>query len=108
MEENVVEVQQEEKHEAAEIQKKTIWDAKVIISFIVSAIFICVGFNKMLNYELGGDYGDGVNSYVGGDAYNYIINGNYTIAYFVLALLCSVVACTFLIVNVLQQGGAEK
>ncbi|GAK03885.1 hypothetical protein JCM19037_2243 [Geomicrobium sp. JCM 19037] len=40
-----------------------------------------------------------MNAYVGGDAYNYIINGTHTIAYFVLALLCALVASTILISN---------
>lgn len=36
-----------------------------------------------------------VNAYVGGDAYNYIINANYAIGYFVLAgvLILSAIGC---------------
>lgn len=42
---------------------------------------------------------DSVNSYVGGDAYNYIINGTYSTSYFVLALVFTVFACSMLILK---------
>lgn len=67
-----------------------------IISYICSIIFIGIGFSKLFVYE-NPDYGDSVNAYVGGDAYNYIINGNYATAYFTLAILCSMIGSTFII-----------
>ena len=76
-----------------------------ILSFIgfigvISSIF--KGCHKMfvyVNYE--SDYlsDENVNAYVGGDAYNYIINGTYATSYFVLALMFMVFACTMLILN---------
>lgn len=74
-----------------------------IIGFIASAICVFMGFNKMLLYKNNSessylsDYS--VNAYVGGDAYNYIINGTYATAYFVLALVCMMFACTMLLLN---------
>ncbi len=56
-----------------------------IASFVLSGIFLILGFYKMLIYENGESYPyDMKNAYVGGDAYNFIINGTYTTAYFVL------------------------
>lgn len=57
-----------------------------ICSGIVSVIMLIIGFNKMFRYDNGEHYPyEYINSYVGGDAYNYIINGTYATAYFVLA-----------------------
>ena len=49
------------------------------------------GYDKITNYY-NSDYSMlNKNAYVGGDAYNYIINGTYAAAYFVLAwYLCEV------------------
>jgi hypothetical protein len=80
------------------------------LSFIVSAIFIGIGFYKLFAYENADaeDYEylaeDGVNSYVGGDAYNFIINANYATGYFVLATMFVIIACTLLIVKELRNN----
>ena len=42
------------------------------------------GYDKMTNYD-NSDYSY-ENAYVGGDAYNYIINGTHATAFFVLAI----------------------
>ncbi|WP_213422619.1 hypothetical protein [Bhargavaea massiliensis] len=56
-----------------------------IISAIFAAHFAFRGFYKLLAYD-NGEYSDkAVNAYVGGDAYNYIINGTHATAYFTLA-----------------------
>lgn len=79
----------------------------ISVTFFTGAIVaLCMGFYKMYAYTNfdSGDYpalSEGnVNSYVGGDAYNYIINGTYSIAFFVLfgALLIA-----GLLVEVLQK-----
>lgn len=70
------------------------------IVYVISAIFMYIGFYKMFEYE--NDYIT-INAYVGGDAYNYIINSNYAIGYFVLALLFGVVGSTILIINKLDE-----
>ncbi|GAK12382.1 hypothetical protein [Geomicrobium sp. JCM 19039] len=61
--------------------------------------FILVGIYKRFVYVSPDESDVPMNAYVGGDAYNYIINGTHTIAYFVLALLCALVASTILISN---------
>lgn len=60
-----------------------------MIFFSASIVMIIKGIDKMVNYENGYGYsdmsdyiyddeGENHNAYVGGDAYNYIINGNYS------------------------------
>lgn len=64
------------------------------IFFIVSAFVpLFIGFHKMFAYE-SSEYSfiDPVNAYVGGDAYNYIINANYATGYFVLTLILVIAA----------------
>ena len=57
-----------------------------VIFFIGSCIFTAIGFYKMFVYE-NNDYGYNLkNAYVGGDAYNYIINGTHSIAFFILGM----------------------
>lgn len=61
------------------------WEVLSKISFAMSAVTLCLGFDKMLVYDSGDYYPyEYHNVYVGGDAYNYIINGNYATAFFVL------------------------
>lgn len=56
-----------------------------VVSFCVSAFMYYKGYDKMTNYY-SSEYGfANVNAYVGGDAYNYIINGTYSTSYFVVA-----------------------
>lgn len=57
-----------------------------VIMFIIAVIMLFKGYDKMTNYE-SSEYSDHtVNAYVGGDAYNFIINGNYATGFFVLAV----------------------
>lgn len=88
---------------------KKAWDLKVIISFGISLIFIGLGFYKMFVYEMSDlSYVKDKNVYVGGDAYNYIINANFSTAYFVLALIFVIIACSFLIYNAIMIQGDRK
>ena len=58
-----------------------------IISFISSCVFFYKGYDKMSNYlNTDSKYSENINAYVGGDAYNYIINGTYSTSFFVLAI----------------------
>lgn len=76
-----------------------------LISLIVSGVFtvaavvfVSLGFYKMFVYENPDRlFADTKNAYVGGDAYNYIINANYATGYFVLALICIVIVVSALI-----------
>lgn len=53
--------------------------------FIGATISLIMGLFKMFAYENSElPFVDNVNAYVGGDAYNYIINGTHATAYFVL------------------------
>lgn len=70
----------------------SVWKVLSVISFIGSVVFMYLGFDKMTNYSSGDIYPYELhNAYVGGDAYNYIINGNYATAFFVLASMCAIV-----------------
>ncbi|ADU32152.1 hypothetical protein [Evansella cellulosilytica] len=75
-----------------------------IILYIFTVIFIWVGFDKIRNYENPDSYfRDSVNAYVGGDAYNYIINANYATAYFVLGALFAIVGTLFLVGGIIKN-----
>lgn len=78
-----------------------------IVFFIVSALTLALGLFKMFSYENHQSYrysddmgehhrSDNINAYVGGDAYNYIINGNYATGFFVISmgtLISGVICC---------------
>lgn len=65
-----------------------------VILIVLSAFFTFSGFDKLMNYENPANnefykmfpYGKSSNAYVGGDAYNYIINAGQATGYFVLAV----------------------
>lgn len=80
------------------------WKLLSLISFVCSFSMICLGADKMLNYDSGEFYPyEYHNAYVGGDAYNYIINGNYATGFFVLATMFAVFCVGFMIVMYLEQ-----
>lgn len=61
------------------------WKAWGIITFLLSLVPLGMGLYKMFAYDNGNLYPHNyVNVYVGGDAYNYIINANYATGWFVL------------------------
>ncbi len=51
-------------------------------SFIAGCVTLYKGIDRMTHYS-GSEYSP-INAYVGGDAYNYIINGTHATAFFVL------------------------
>lgn len=53
-------------------------------------------------------WGDHINAWVGGDAYNYIINGTHATAFFVLTMMFVLSAIGLLIVHYLAKNRAEK
>lgn len=64
-----------------------------VILFIIAGIMFYKGYDKMMNYTNSDSYYiDNHNAYVGGDAYNYIINGTYATAFFVLGAGCTISA----------------
>ena len=83
---------------------KGIWKFLSIISFVISLIVLGLGLDKMLNYDSGELFPyEYHNAYVGGDAYNYIINSNYATGFFVLATMFSLVGIGFIILYYLSK-----
>lgn len=68
-----------------------------IIFFICAAFFFEKGYDVKINYYNSEDYPIlNENAYVGGDAYNYIINGTYFTGYMVVGsscMICGVLCC---------------
>ena len=76
----------------------TKWKRASVISFIVSALMLFEGFYKIFRYKSPDEYGsDAVNAYVGGDAYNFIINSTLPAVYFVLAGTAAIMGVGFII-----------
>ncbi len=78
-----------------------------IIFYIISAFFIGLGFHKIFfykNWDSAVLQDKNINAYVGGDAYNYIINSNYATGFFVLALLFTVLGSTVLILDRINEN----
>ena len=83
---------------------KGFWKALSSISFIISAIVLGLGLDKMFNYDSGEYYPyEYHNAYVGGDAYNYIINGNYATGFFVLAAMFALMGIGFIVLYYLSK-----
>lgn len=86
-----------------------------IVFVILFGVVTYKGYDKLTNYY-NSEFGVlNKNAYVGGDAYNYIINGTYAAAYFVLAagfLISGIVCMTggFIIIVIEEnnkRNGAE-
>lgn len=71
------------------------WIVLSVISFLVAIVLIFFGLDKLLNYS-NNDY-KYYNAYVGGDAYNFIINGNYANGFFILAAMFALIGVGFII-----------
>lgn len=58
-----------------------------VLLFLISGIMFYQGYDRMTNYtNSDSSYINNHNAYVGGDAYNYIINGTHATAFFVLGV----------------------
>ncbi|WP_051524890.1 MULTISPECIES: hypothetical protein [Exiguobacterium] len=81
----------------------------LLLAFI---IFLGIGFHKLTVYEnpssddeyVFTDEEDSVNAYVGGDAYNYMINASQATAYFVLAGFSLLSTICLFILNAIQMN----
>lgn len=83
---------------------KGLWKGLSCISFLVSAAALSLGLDKMLYYDNGEYYPyEYHNVYVGGDAYNYIINGNYATGFFVLAAMFALMGIGFIALYYLSK-----
>lgn len=83
-----------------------------VVFLILSIVYIRQGFDKKDNYYMSDTYYMlNENAYVGGDAYNYIINGTYFAGYCALGgamLVCAcVLAVTGLKIFLSVDGGGE-
>lgn len=84
-----------------------------VFCYIMSSIFIISGFYKMWFYSspstpIPGVFGGGLNAYVGGDAYNYIINANYATAYFTIAIFFLLAGVSVNIIKLLNENNKGK
>lgn len=87
------------------MEKKNGWKVIGIITFIVSIFCLLAGFDKLWAADA---YR---NSYVGGDAYNLIINASKATAYFVLAsffVLLSIGSGVFYFLGNKESSGSKK
>lgn len=81
------------------------------VFFIAFGVVTYRGYDKMTKYYNSGISSLNKNAYVEGDAYNYIINGTYATAYFVLGsgfLLTSAVCMTGGLLITAIDGKNEK
>ncbi len=69
-----------------------------IVFGIVTIVFVYLGYDKLANYR-NIEGLKSINAYVGGDAYNYIINATRATAYFILALLSVSIAIGSVIIS---------
>lgn len=66
--------------------------------YVATAIFCEMGFHKLFSME------HERNIYVGGDAYNYIINTGFATAFFMFAGVLAISASTLYIVSYLKEN----
>ena len=87
-------------------KKSRIWSILAGCSLVCSFFTFYKGIDKIINYYNSENYPNlNKNAYVGGDAYNYIINGNYATAFFVLTTMFVLTAIGLMI---LHYVSAEK
>ena len=82
-------------------KKWSVWRVLSCCSLVCGVIMLCKGIDKMTNYY-NSEYSHHLrNAYVGGDAYNYIINGNYATGFFVLTTMFVLAAIGLMILHYL-------
>ena len=107
-EENIVERLNDEKPVVKECIKESvvrnkIWAWLSGMMFLVSIIPLYKGYDKITHYYCSESFSSlNKNAYVGGDAYNYIINAGYATAFWVLAVGAALLGVGFLIVYYLS------
>lgn len=80
--------------------KITVWSILSSVSFGCGLFTFYKGIDKLTNYY-NSDYSPYLNknAYVGGDAYNYIINGTHSTAFFVLTAMLVLAAICLMILH---------
>lgn len=82
----------------------SIWIILSGCSLCCSIFTLYKGIDKMTNYYNSENYPSlNVNAYVGGDAYNYIINGTYATAFFVLTAMFVLAAIGLMILHYVSR-----
>lgn len=85
-------------------KKISVWSILAGSSFACGIYTFFKGVDKMTNYYNSENYPDlNKNAYVGGDAYNYIINGNYATAFFVLTAMFVLAAIGLMILHYVSR-----
>ena len=86
------------------IRKASVWSVLSSCSLGCSFYTLYKGIDKMTNYYNNETLPHrNVNAYVGGDAYNYIINGTYATAFFVLTAMFVLAAIGLMILHYVSQ-----
>ena len=68
----------------------------ILVFFVIGSIFLYKAYDKYTNYFNSEKYMSlNVNAYVGGDAYNYIINGTYFTGFSVLGIGFYIISAIF-------------
>ena len=85
-------------------RKFSIWSILSTCSLGCSFFTLYKGIDKMSNYYYSENYPSlNTNAYVGGDAYNYIINGTYATAFFVLTATFVLAAIGLMILHYVSK-----
>ena len=81
-------------------RKFSIWSILSCCSLGCSFFTLYKGIDKMTKYYNSENFPSrNVNAYVGGDAYNYIINGTYATAFFVLTAMFVLAAIGLMVLH---------
>ncbi len=89
------------------VKKVSVWSVLSGCSLLCSLFTLWKGIDKMTNYY-NSDYSVlNKNAYVGGDAYNYIINGNYATAFFVLTTMFVLAAIGLMILHYVSRKNID-
>lgn len=84
-------------------ENKFTFPASSLLFYLAGFSSIAYGFYKMLVYENSDSiFRENVNAYVGGDAYNYIINSNYFVGFNVLGLTLIIIATSIVITRAIN------
>lgn len=99
----------EQNTQKTEKTKWSVWGYLAIVSLCCGAFTFYKGLDKMFRYDSGDSYPHKyVNAYVGGDAYNYIINGTYATAFFVLTAMFVLAAIGLVVVHYVSKKAVSE
>ncbi|MGI2750929.1 hypothetical protein ACRS52_20260 [Bacillus cytotoxicus] len=85
------------------------WIIWAVIFYIHSAVLLYMGIDRIEGYYMASEYSElNKHAYVGGDAYNYIINSNLLTAYFVLSAAFFIAGTLFIATGAIIKALKEK